>query len=75
MEVRLVGGSHLNSSHTILYQGLLDKKPGTPAWTEPMFIKQAICFVLNMVFHVLQKYFKMNDRQGQSSWILLHDGS
>jgi len=43
--------------HQMLYQGLLDKKPGALAWTKPTSIKHGVCFVLSMIIQVLQKCF------------------
>jgi len=44
----------------MLYQGLLDKQPGAPAWTEPTSIKHGVHFMSNMVVRVLQRCFKMD---------------
>ena len=46
----------------MLYQGILDKKPGSPAWSEPTSIKQGVCLVSNMVVRVIQRCLRMDDK-------------
>jgi len=42
----------------MLYQGLLDKKAGGPAWTEPLNIKHGVRFMSSVVVRVLQRIFQ-----------------
>jgi len=44
---------------TMLYQGLVDKKAGAPAWSDSS-IKHSIRFASNMVVRVLQRIFKID---------------
>jgi len=46
----------------MLYQGILNKHPGAPAWTEPTSIKQGVCLVSNMVVCVIQHCLQMDDK-------------
>ena len=46
----------------MLYQGILDKQPGAPAWTEPTSIKQGVRLVSNMVVRVIQRCLRMDDK-------------
>ena len=46
----------------MLYQGILNKKPGSPAWSEPTSIKQGVCLVSNMVVRVIQRCLRMDDK-------------
>jgi hypothetical protein len=46
----------------MLYQGLLDKKVNSPAWTEPTSIKHGVRFMSSVVVRVLQRIFKMDDK-------------
>ena len=42
----------------MLYQGLLDRKAGSPAWTEPLNIKHGVRFMSSVVVRVLQRIFQ-----------------
>ena len=46
---------------TMLYQGLVDKKAGAPAWSN-ISVKHGIRFASNMVVRVLQRIFKINTK-------------
>jgi len=46
----------------MLYQGILDKQPGAPAWTEPTSIKQGVRLISNMVVRVIQRCLRMDDK-------------
>jgi len=46
----------------MLHQGLLDKKAGSPAWTEPLIIKHGVRFMSSVVVCVLQRIFKLDDK-------------
>ena len=46
----------------MLYQGLLDKKAGSPAWTEPLNIKHGVRFMSSVVVRVLQRIFKLDNK-------------
>ena len=57
----------------MLYQGILDKQPGAPAWTEPTSIKQGVRLVSNMVVCVIQRCLRMDDkvqRLGHLSFVM-----
>jgi len=55
----------------MLYQGLLDKQPGAPAWTEPTSMKHGVRFVSNMVVRVLQRCVKMGTKVRHSGRLSL----
>src|SRR5258707_645276 len=42
----------------MLYQGLLDAKPGAPAWTEPLSLRQGLRLMSNISVRLLQRHFK-----------------
>jgi len=44
----------------MIYEGILDKKPGAPAWTEMSSVKHGVHFVSNMVLCVVQRCLKMD---------------
>ena len=44
------------------YIGLLDKKTGAPAWSEPSSLKQGIRLVTNMVVRAVQKILKVEEK-------------
>ena len=44
---------------TMLYQGLVDKKAGAPAWSDSN-VKHGIRFASNMVVRALQRIFKID---------------
>jgi len=46
----------------MLYQDLLDKKAGSPAWTEPLNIKHGVRFMSSVVVRVLQRIFKLDNK-------------
>jgi len=46
----------------MLYQGILEKRAGAPAWTEPTSIKQGVRLVSNMVVRVIQQCLRMDDK-------------
>jgi len=54
----------------MLYQGLLDKTAGAPAWTNGTSVKQGVRFVSSMVVQVLQRCFKMDDKVCHSGHLL-----
>jgi len=60
----------------MLYQGLLDKQPGAPAWTEPTSIKHGVRFMSNMVVRVVQRCLRMDDKVqhlGRLSFVMYVD--
>jgi len=44
----------------MLYEGILDKKKGAPAWTEMLTVKHSVQFMLNMALRVVQRCLKMD---------------
>jgi len=44
----------------MLYEGILNRKEGTPAWTEMSTVKHSVRFVLNMVLRVVQRCLRMD---------------
>jgi len=44
----------------MLYEGILDKKKGAPAWTKMSTVKHGVRFMSNMVLHVVQRCLKMD---------------
>ena len=44
------------------YIGLLDKKAGAPAWSEPTSLKQGVRLVTNMVICAVQKVLRVEDK-------------
>jgi len=43
----------------MLYEGILDRKEGAPAWTKMSTVKHGVRFVSNMVLHVVQRCLRM----------------
>jgi len=44
----------------MLYEGILNKKEGAPAWTEMSTVKHGVRFMSNMVLCVVQRCLRMD---------------
>ena len=45
----------------MLYMGLLDSKPGAPAWSEGLSVRQVTQLAANSSVHILQRVLRMDN--------------
>jgi len=55
----------------MLYEGILDKKEGAPAWTEMSTVKHGVRFMSNMVLRVVQRCIRTDAKVRHSGCLLL----
>jgi len=55
----------------MLYNGLLDRKDGAPAWSETLSIKQAVRHMSSALVRVVQRCFKTEDKVSNPGRFLL----